>query len=155
MADSAELNIIVSCTTELKSALRGVDSDLVHFLRDEEFISEEVHDHILNSGSKVEDLVMLIRSRVEQDPMCYHVLVQYFAANVESYQAILRTLGAAYITQRAAVRRSNCLVQGEGSVCTISGLLKPVTQDKLFRSVATQKMRIHACQNVCMHFFYH
>ena len=131
MADSAELNTIVSCTTELESALRGVDSNLVHFLRDEEFISEEVHDHILNPGSILdegEDLVTLIRSHVEQDPMCYHSLVQYFAAKGESYQAILRTLGAAYITQRAAVRRRSCPVQGEGSVCTISGLLKPVTK---------------------------
>ena len=119
MADSAELNTIVSCTIELESALRGVDSDLMHFLRDEEFISKEVHDHIVNPGSILdegEDLVMLIRSRVEQDPMCYHVLVQYFVAHGEPYQAILRTLGAAYITQRTAVRRSSCPVQGEGSI---------------------------------------
>lgn len=117
MADSAELNTIVSCTAELEAALRGVDNDLVHFLHDEGFISEDIHDHILYPGSILdegEDLVMLIRSRVEQDPMCYHVLVQYFMAHGEPYQAILGTLGAVFMTQREAIRRSShCPVQGE------------------------------------------
>lgn len=113
MADSAELYTILSCTTALETALRGVDSDLVHFLRDEGFISDDVLDHILNPGAILdegEDLVMWIRSRVEQEPESYHVLVNYFILQGEPYQPIMRTLAEEYRNQRAAARSQSKLL---------------------------------------------
>ena len=109
MADSAELNTILSCATSLETAFRKADSDLVHFLLDEGFISEDVHDHILNPGAILdegEELVMLIQNKVEQDPNSYHVLVHYFMISGEPYQAILHTLMGEYVTQRRNKRNN-------------------------------------------------
>lgn len=51
MSDSPELETVKNCTSHLETALKVLDRELVHFLRDEGFTSDDAHDDLLNPHS--------------------------------------------------------------------------------------------------------
>ena len=69
------------CTIQLETALLGLERDLVHFLCQNGFISDEVRDYVLNPVSvfgeahKAGEVVRWIKNRIKQDPASYQVLM--------------------------------------------------------------------------------
>jgi len=100
MSESPELKAIKKCAPNLERALKGLDRDLVHFLNDEGFISDEVLNKVLNPVSvwseddKATELVKWIRNRVKQDPASFHTLLAWFKARGKYYEPIMMALEA-------------------------------------------------------------
>ena len=102
MSDSPELETVRKCTSHLETALKVLDRDLVHFLRDEGFVSSDVHDGILYPRSilteveRAGELVKWIGNRVKQDPKSFHILLHHFKQRGVLYEPILEKLKAQY-----------------------------------------------------------
>ena len=102
MSDSPELETVRKCTSHLETALKVPDRELVHFLRDEGFFSDNVHDDILNPRSmltedeKTGELVKWIKNRVKQDPGSFHILLHHFKQRGALYKPIVNKLSAEY-----------------------------------------------------------
>lgn len=92
MSDYPELETVRKYTSHLETALKGLDRKLVHFLRDEGFITDEVHDDVLNPRSmlteaqRAGELVKWIRNRVKLDPSSFHVLLHCFKQSGSLYE---------------------------------------------------------------------
>ena len=104
MSDSPELEAVRKCTSHLETALKMLDRELVHFLRDEGFVTDNVHDDILTPRSmlteaeRAGELVKWIKNRVKQDPRSFHLLLQYFRQRGALYKPIVNELSAEYLT---------------------------------------------------------
>ena len=78
---------------------------MVHFLNSEGFISDEVHDAVLdpfsllNEVQKAGKLVMGIKWRVKQDRGSYHKLVAKLKEFGKVYEPLLRALEAEHSRQ--------------------------------------------------------
>lgn len=98
MSDSIELKTIKKCASQLETALVGLDSKLVHFLQEEGYITDDVHDRILNPASllgrsdKASELVKWIRNRIQLHSESYHMLINWFRKNGKLYQPIVNIL---------------------------------------------------------------
>lgn len=98
MAHQIELNTLEKCTSQLETALRGLERELVHFLKDECFILEDVRDDVLDARSmldkadKAGELVKWIKNRVKQDPESYYTLVDRLKQGGKLYAPIVRKL---------------------------------------------------------------
>ena len=104
MSDSPELEAVRKCTSHLETALKVLDREFVHFLRDEGFITDNVHDDILTPRSmlteaeRAGELVKWIKNRVKQDPKSFHLLLQHFRRRGALYKPIVNELSAEYLT---------------------------------------------------------
>jgi hypothetical protein len=105
MSGSPELRTLRECTSQLETALRGLESGLVHFLNREGFFSDEVQEKILNPVStftveqKARELVSWIKHRVGQHPPSYHVLLGTLKEGGKHYEPIVGILEAEYLKQ--------------------------------------------------------
>jgi endonuclease III-like uncharacterized protein len=93
-----ELSTLENCTTLLETALVGPERELVHFLKQENFISDDVRNKILNPVSvlgeedKAGELVKWIRLRVKQDRTSYRKFVEGLKRFGGRYHPIVCTL---------------------------------------------------------------
>lgn len=98
MSDSPELKAIKKYTPELEIALSGLERDLVHFLAQKGFISDEVSERVLDSRSfateeeKAGLLVKGIKRRVKLDANSFHTLLNRFRESGNLYRPILTKL---------------------------------------------------------------
>jgi hypothetical protein len=103
--DSPELRTLKECTPQLETALKGLESGLVHFLNREGFIVDDVEEKILNPVTQLTDmnrageLVMWIRHRVTQHPPSYHVLLDWLKEGGKHYQPIVSIMEAEFLNQ--------------------------------------------------------
>ena len=105
MAKSREYTTIINCTEKLEIAFRPVDRSIVHFLHREGFITQEVHDDVLNSTlsdhKKAGELVTGIRNKVELDTKNYHDFVTYLRrSGKQYYRSIVKILDKEYSKQQ-------------------------------------------------------
>lgn len=96
--DSIELRTVQKCIPVLESALIGLERNFVHFLHAEGFLSDNVHDEILNPRSmlsesdKTGEVVRQIVRRVKLDPQCYHTLLYSFKSRGNIYRPIVNKM---------------------------------------------------------------
>ena len=102
---SREYRTVVNCAKPLGIALRSLDQDIVHFLQQEGFITEEVHDEVLKPRSvwtdhqKAGELVTGIRNRVELSAQNYHTLLNHLRQSGKHYRSIVKILDKEYSRQ--------------------------------------------------------
>ena len=105
MAESQEYRTIVSCARQLKIFLGAVDRDIVLFLHQEGFITEEVYHEVLNPKSmlnnhqKAENLWTGIRNSVELSAQSFHTLMNHLRQGGKQYEHIVRILAEDYSRQ--------------------------------------------------------
>ncbi len=81
------------------------DRDIVHFLHREGFITQELHDEILNPRSmwtdhqKVGELVTGVRNKVKLSAQDYHTLLDHLRPSGKHYRGIVDILDAEYSRQ--------------------------------------------------------
>lgn len=129
MSDSLELKTIKQCTSQLETALIGLDRKLVHFLNQEGFIQDSICERILNSQSSMDDtekagqLVKWIKNRVKQDHQSYHTLLNYFKEGGKHYKPIVNTLegefGSLNIYECSGTS-NNCQQEGQNVTCSVT-----------------------------------
>ena len=106
MEDSAEFKIVKKCTVPLETALKGLDRNMVDFLYQNGFITDDTCDQVLSAKStlsvadKVYELVKGIKNRVKQDKESYLVLVNWLSQGGVLYQPIVNTLTEEYQRQQ-------------------------------------------------------
>ena len=89
-------------------ALKNVDEGFVYFLRNEGFISDNDVDSILNPvavltvAQKAQELVKLIKDRVELSSDSYRTLVAKFKLMGRRYEPIVKILEGEYAKQMQA-----------------------------------------------------
>ena len=101
-SDSPELRTLQACTPQLETALKGLDSGLVHFLNHNNFITvDKVRNPVtmLTEADKAWELVKWIKNRVKQDPPSYHVLLGRLKQSGNLYKPIVNILEAEYARQ--------------------------------------------------------
>ena len=104
-SDSPELRTLKACTPQLETALKGLDSGLVHFLNHNNFITDNVMDKVRNpvtmltEDDKAWELVKWIKNKVKQDPPSYHVLLGRLKQSGSLYKSIVKILEAEYARQ--------------------------------------------------------
>ena len=105
MSDSLEYRTVVSCAKPLEIALRSADRDIVHFLHQEGFVTQEVHDEVLNPRSmwtthqKAGELLTGIRNKVELSAQSYHTLLKHLCQGGKQYEGIVSKLDEEYSWQ--------------------------------------------------------
>ena len=93
------------CTVALETALKGLDRNMVDFLVQKGFITDDVCDQVLNrvtllsAADKAYELVKWIKNRVKQDKGSYFVLVGGLTQGGVLYQPIVTTLAEEYQKQ--------------------------------------------------------
>jgi hypothetical protein len=98
MSDSPEFRTLKECTSQLETALKRIDGDLVHFLNRKAFIDDDVEDRaldpvtLLTEAQKARDLVKGIKQLVKMDPPSYHVLLGRLKEGGKYYEPIVRIL---------------------------------------------------------------
>ena len=103
--DSPELRTLDNCTTQLETALKGLDRELVHFLKQEGFFEDDVAtklqnpETLLTNQQKVWELVRWIKHRVKQHPPSYQVLLERLRHGGKHYAPIVGILEAEYSKQ--------------------------------------------------------
>ena len=94
------------CTATLETALKGLDRNMVDFLYQNGFITDDVCDQVLNpvtllsAADKAHELVKGIKNRVKQDKGSYFVLVGGLTQGGVLYQPIVTTLAEEYQRQQ-------------------------------------------------------
>ena len=89
----------------LETALKGLDRNMVDFLYQNGFITDDVCDQVLNpvtllsAADKARELVKGIKNRVKQDKRSYFVLVRCLTQGGVLYQSIVTTLAEEYHKQ--------------------------------------------------------
>ena len=108
MSNTTELITIKKCLGELETALKGLDRDLVYFLYQQGFLTDDTLDEILKPKStwtgaeKAGELVKSIKHGVEQDQQRYHSLVDWLKER-EHFRPIVRVLEGEYCKQQQLV----------------------------------------------------
>jgi hypothetical protein len=101
----SELDTLEKCTPMLETALEDPERELVHYLTEKCFITNQVRDSVLDALSpldasqKAGALVKGIKNRVKQDPESYHVLMKRFMEGGEQYRPIVTVLEKEYRRQ--------------------------------------------------------
>ena len=106
MEESVEFKTVRRCTAALETALKGLDRNMVDFLYQNDFITDDVYDQVLNRVSllspadKAQELVKGIQNRVKQDKESYFVFVGGLTQGCVLYQPIVTTLAEEYQIQQ-------------------------------------------------------
>ena len=106
MEDSAEFKTVKKCIIPLETALEGLDRNMVDFLYQNGFITDDVYDQVrsaktlLSPADKAYELVKGIKNRVKQDKESYVVLVNWLSQGGAMYQPIVNTLTEEYQRQQ-------------------------------------------------------
>ena len=105
MEDSVEFKTVKKCIIPLETALEGLDRNMVDFLYQNDFITDDVYDQVrsartlLSPADKAYELVKGIKNRVKQDKESYLVLVNWLTEGGAMYQPIVNTLTEEYQRQ--------------------------------------------------------
>ena len=105
MEDSVEFKTVKRCTVALETALKGLDRNMVDFLYQNGFITDDVCDQVLSTktllspADKAYELVKGIRNRVIQDKGSYSVLVGGLTQGGVLYYPIVKKLAGTYQKQ--------------------------------------------------------
>ena len=105
MEESVEFKTVKKCIVPLETALKGLDRNMVEFLYQNGFISDDVYDQVrsaktlLSVADKAYELVKGIKNRVKQDKESYLVLVNWLTESGAMYQPIVNTLTEEYQKQ--------------------------------------------------------
>ena len=105
MEDSVEFKTVRRCTVALETALKGLDRNMVDFLYQNGFTTDDVCDQVLNrvtllsAADKAHEVVKGIKNRVKQDKRSYFVLVGGLTQGGVPYQPIVTTLAEEYQRQ--------------------------------------------------------
>ena len=89
----------------LETALKGLDRNMVDFLYQNGFITDDVCDQVLNPVTSLSDvdkayeLVKAIKNRVKQDKESYLVLVDCLTQGGVLYQPVVKILAEEYQRQ--------------------------------------------------------
>ena len=106
MEDSVEFKTVKKCTVWLETALEGLDRDMVDFLYQKGFITDDVCDQVLSrvtllsAADKARELVKWIKNRVKQDKGSYSVLVDGLTQGGVLNQPIVTILAEEYQRQQ-------------------------------------------------------
>ena len=127
MEDSVEFKTVRRCTVALETALKGLDRNMVDFLYQNGFITDDVCDQVLNrvtllsAADKAHELVKGIKNRVKQDKWSYFVLVGGLIQGGVLYQPIVTTLAEEYqrqlVEQTTTVPRISSMQQQQSGKC--------------------------------------
>ena len=119
MEESVEFKTVKRCTVALETALKGLDRNMVDFLNQNGFITDDVCDQVLSTktllspADKAYGLVKGIRNRVMQDKESYFVLVGGLTQGGVLYKPIVTMLAEAYQKQveqeSGATNMSECV----------------------------------------------
>ena len=115
MEDSVEFKTVKKCTVPMETALKGLDRNMVDFLYQNVFITDDVCDQVLSAKSslsvadKVYELVKGIKNRVKQDKGSYFVLVGGLTQGGVLYKPIVNTLTEEYQKQLMEQADSTCV----------------------------------------------
>ena len=105
MEESVEFKTVKKCTVPLETALKGLDRNMVDFLYQNSFITDDICDQVLSAKSslsvadKVYELVKGIKNRVKQDKESYLVLVNWLTEGGAMYKPIVNTVAEEYQRQ--------------------------------------------------------
>lgn len=100
MSDSPELATVKKYAPLLEATLKRCDRELVHFLRNKGFLTDDAHDEILNARSilteaqKAGELVKWIENRIKMDPSSFHSLLDHLKQSGPIYQPIVNAFEA-------------------------------------------------------------
>ena len=136
MEDSVEFKTVRRCTVALETALKGLDRNMVDFLYQNSFTTDDVYDQVLNpvtilsAADKAHELVKGIKNRVKQDKGSYFVLVGGLTQGGVPYQPIVTTLAEEY--QRQLVEQAT-------------------SSSKVPRISVAQEEQTRKCACVCMY----
>ena len=106
MEDSIEFKTMKRCTKWMETALKGLDRNMVDFLYQNGFITEDDYEEVLNPVTimrpidKACNLVKGIKNRVKQDKRSYFVLVGGLIQGGALYQPIVNILSEEYQRQQ-------------------------------------------------------
>ena len=94
----------MSCAKQLETAFRS-DRDIAHFLRQEEFITEEVYNDVSNPRllgeyQKARELVTGIRNKVELSAQNYYTILNHLRQGGKKYRSIVSILDEEYSRQQ-------------------------------------------------------
>ena len=107
MSDSVEFKTIDRCMHDLETGLAapGIERKLVHFLKKEGFINDEVRDKVLGirleEMEKAGELAKRIKNRVKQDRASFNLFVCHLEEYDKLYQPLLSQLQEEYKQQKA------------------------------------------------------
>ena len=102
MARSLEYRTVLSAISSLEIALSLFSREAVHFLLEEGFITQEVHDDvldprsILNCDQKAGKLVTGIRNKVKLYPQSYYTLINHLRQSGRECEGIVNILDSKY-----------------------------------------------------------
>ena len=105
MSESSEFRTVTNCTEELEVAFLKCDRNIIHFLYKEGFITQEMHQDILDTKSSKTDseksgeLIAGIRNRVKLSVQSYHTLLQHLRQKGKYYESIVNILDEEYSRQ--------------------------------------------------------
>jgi hypothetical protein len=107
-----------------------LDKDLIHFQRDNGFITDEVHDEILNPQSmwteaqKAREMAKWITKRVKLDPESFHTLLSHFKHSGVRYLPIAKTLEDEYKSLKSNPGHPSPLVSVSSPIKVYQSYLK-------------------------------
>lgn len=107
MFDSEEYRTVVACAKQLEIALKS-DRGIVYFLHQEGFITQEVHDDVLNPSSVLTDpqkagkLVTAIRDKVNLYTQNYQIFMNHLRKS-KRYGNIVKILDMEYSKQKSTI----------------------------------------------------
>lgn len=98
-----KLRTVEKCCSDLETALKVKDRDLVHYLHQEGFYSgnicEKILDPRIDDAEKAGEMVKWIKNRVKQEPESYDTLVDRLKQGGNLYQPIVGKLEQEYTRQ--------------------------------------------------------
>ena len=137
------------CTVPLETALKGLDRNIVDFLYQNSFITDDTCDQVLSAKSslsvadKVYELVKGIKNRVKQDKESYIVLVNWLTEGGAMYKPIVNTLAEQYQRQLVPEQATSVLA----SVQKASGKCEAICS--VFHLVWGRSVDV--CMCICVH----
>ncbi len=130
MSESCEYRTVESCIEQLETALFKSDSDIVHFLRREGFISKVVHGEVLNprllnDHQKAGELVTGIGNEVKLSAQKYHTLLNHLRQSGKYYKSIVNILDKEYSRQQQIGKYNNYTFRRESGMshCSVPSCL--------------------------------
>ena len=105
MGESIELKTVKNCIVSLLKALKYPENEMVYFLNNNGFITDEVCTSVLNpyssltTANKACQLIEGIKNRIDQDKDSYQVLINEFTRVGIRYDPIVRKLKEEYAKQ--------------------------------------------------------
>ena len=108
---TAEYIAILRCAGQLENTLQS-DRNIVHYLRRENFIPEDVYEDVLNpnsmlsAASKASELIYQVRLRVKKNTKHFHTFMDYLYQDRETYATLIKPLDDTYLSVSKAINEA-------------------------------------------------